>query len=345
MHNINGWSIEHSPVVGHDADTMIALVDVGMAPSAATTRREFLVGGLVVVTVGALAGCGSDADQDVSAATPTIDDSFGDVEIPANPTRIIAADEIALGNMLALDVQPVGGVWYTDELAPHLAAQVDGDIVNVAPLGEMLMETIVELDPELALIADFDEDQCQQLRAAVSTFCYRYGYETEADVLGNLREVATVLDKSPEAELLIGEYEQAVELLVDVAADTGWTGRQVGIVYVDGSADMIYLVNDGSGAFVLDRLGIAVHDGTPFDGLLSAERLDVLDENDAVIAYNWGGQAVRDELAEHPVWRNLDVVTSDRVVWVDGPVWYGYDYLALMQIVADIREEVLTLRL
>ena len=76
-----------------------------------------------------------------------IDDYFGPVEVPVNPTRVVAADSITLGNMLALGVKPVATGVNVNSLPGYLQDQMQG-------VEDITTEDDIDLERALALNAD-----------------------------------------------------------------------------------------------------------------------------------------------------------------------------------------------
>src|SRR5690606_23931718 len=105
-------------------------------------RKTLLFVATMIFLIAALAACGNanepapanagntpapsgSADEPTTPATRVYTAADGDVEIPAEPQRIVVVSRAYLGHLLALDVRPVGAP--SDALDnPFLAGLVDG---------------------------------------------------------------------------------------------------------------------------------------------------------------------------------------------------------------------------
>ena len=70
------------------------------------TRRELLASALAELLI----ACSDDYDpvEEPASTSRRLDDHWGEVEVPAAPTRIISGDTITLASLYALGVKPVG---------------------------------------------------------------------------------------------------------------------------------------------------------------------------------------------------------------------------------------------
>lgn len=308
------------------------------------TRREILRGALALPILAAGVSCGDDDAEDGPKAR-TVDDAFGPVELPAGAERYVAADEITFGNLLALGVQPLGGTWYTDELAEHLRAKVEGDPVNLLSAREFDLERALALQPDLIVTAGatWVEEFCDQLKAGAPTYCYPYGYVTKEEIFANLRGAALAVGLEDRAEALIAEYDERIERLREKVVETGWDTKPVSMVDAT-DPSTFYLMVNGIAPFVLSDLGIPRREGeelTEDDIQLSTERLGDLDSAFAIlVGASPEGLTV---LESNPLWPQLEAVKTGRVLLLNDRVWGAYDFVSLFTILDIIEQQVLPL--
>jgi iron complex transport system substrate-binding protein len=290
---------------------------------------------------------GTDADShtdeaDAGGTAVSVTDFFGvEVVVPADPERIIAADDTALGNLLALGVRPVATSVNERSVPEFLGAELDGieDIGNDSELG-LNVERMLALDPELvvALGAEWAQERCDQLRQAMTTFCYEYGYATMDQVRRNLTHVAEALGLEDRGTDVVDELVARVADLAARIEAAGLSDDPVSIVRVlpDG-----YSVRFGTVPSALMRdLGISRpanqqdHEEFAFD--LSLENVDQIDGY-GIFAYvdTDAGESMR-ALEENPLWAQLDAVQSGNVWVVDSGVWNGISVPAAHAILDDI---------
>jgi ABC-type Fe3+-hydroxamate transport system substrate-binding protein len=271
--------------------------------------------------------------------------------VPTNPQRVIAADGITLGNMIALGVKPVGTVVNLNSLPSYLADQMQG-VVNVTNA-----ENSIDLEKALSLNADliisiggssddpFNEEDCTRYREAVATFCYEYWYSLEEEIKMNLTEVARALGKEDKAREVIANYDRRVEDLKQKVRAKGLTDKPVSVVRLANGGN--YSIRFGTSESIIFRdLGIAQppgqQDPEQFRLVLSLENLNVLNQSHTLFVYvddNAKGQ--EGALLGSPVWKSLTPVQAGRVYMVSSGIWNSVDMLGAMRIMDDIERTFL----
>lgn len=145
------------------------------------TRRGFLAGAMVAAFAVACGGGDDDAEDGTptaaaassstsgatssATATPktrTIKDVYGaSIEIPFEPKRVVAADNLTMPWVLELGIVPVAGgstgvsaLWDNKDFAPELYA-LGADKVKVISRNEPDYELVTTLQPDLILISKF----------------------------------------------------------------------------------------------------------------------------------------------------------------------------------------------
>lgn len=311
------------------------------------TRREFIIGlGSATLAAAFVAACGSDDGGDDESETVTIDDYFGPVTIPADPQRVVAADSVTLGNMLALDRKPIAAAVNVNSLPGYLADQMDGveDVTDTE--GELDLEKALALDPDLFItFAGFPDDpwnkeNYDRYKAACPTFGYEYGYAYIEQITKNLTEIARALGRDDEAQKRIQEYEDRVEELKARVSAAGLTDKPVSVIRL--GQDGNYSIRIGTSESIAFRaLGIAQPEGqqNPDDFRidLSLENLNILNDAYAVFVYvDDNARGERDAVMGNPVWQSLEPVQAGRVYEVNSGIWNSIDIIGLQRILDDI---------
>ncbi|MBP1991948.1 ABC-type enterochelin transport system substrate-binding protein [Paenibacillus eucommiae] len=107
-----------------------------------------------------------------SNAKRTMKDAYGDVEVPANPVRIVVLDIGALDNLLELGIKPVGApsILSPGDPYPSYLKGTDG-IENIGSVNEPNLEVIDRLKPDLIIgnkdTHDGIHDQLKQIAPTV----------------------------------------------------------------------------------------------------------------------------------------------------------------------------------
>lgn len=320
------------------------------------TRSRTLVAVTATLTVAALAlaGCSSAPgdEADAAAATITVEDYFGEVEVPAEPLRVVAADPISLSLMLSLDVQPVAASFNPLALPEHLSGSAD--IENIAGEGGGFapdIERILAQEPDLVIVVagyDGEGDEAWNKetydRIAASGiptygFAYNDGVSIE-DVSNGIQSIAAVLGKADEGDALMKKLNDRMIELHERVESAGLDNLPVSAVRLsDGGA---YSIRVGTGESIAFRgVGLAQPEGqqdpSAFRIDLTEETLNLLDSADTLFVYtDDGAEAEKDAITSTPLWPTLSAVKNDRVHWVDASVWNASDPIALNMILDDI---------
>jgi iron complex transport system substrate-binding protein len=296
-----------------------------------------------------LAGCaqaGEPADQqapeqaaseqtaaDTGDGTRVVLDATGEeVEVPADPQRIVALGEVELDSLLALDIEPVGTTQGRGQQGPpsYLGEEAEG-IELVGELAQPNLEAIAALEPDLILASYVhappiaDESALENLREITpATVVASSVDETWKDSLARIGEAVN----DPEgADRVLSDYEQSVE---EARAAFGeHVGDTASIVRWDPEGPIVMSPEVFAG-LVLGDLGLEVmaaprqQSGHPHSPPLSLEELDQID-GDWMFVGALGGEEqnrlARETIQSEPLWQRLNVVQNDHVVFVDGSLW------------------------
>ena len=317
--------------------------------------RRVGLSALVAVTAAALVGaCAGTSTEDTRSSSTVVTDYFGEVEVPAEPVRVVAADPVSLAMMLALDSPPVAASFNPLSLPPHL--QESGtDIVNVAGEGggfDPNIESILAQDPDLVImVAGYDGEGEQAWnkqtydRIAASGvptygFAYNDGVSIE-DVSAGLAHVGDALGLQDRSETLMSELTERMDALRTRVAAAGLAERPVSAVRLSAGGE--YSIRVGTGESIAFRgLGMTQPEGQRDPSLfridISEENLNVLDSADDLFVYtDTGADAEKAAIEASPLWPTLRAVQNGRVHWVEASVWNASDPIGLNKILDDIK--------
>lgn len=149
---------------------------------------------------------GSNETNTSSSDTTRIYKSLsGDVEIPAEPKRIVT--DMYVSDLLALGVKPIGAVQYYLE-NPFYADQVEG-IENIGDRGAVSLEKVVALDPDLIITYSDKAEEIESYQKIAPTVVIPYG--TFTNVEDEIRGFGELMNKSEEAEAWLKTYDERIE--------------------------------------------------------------------------------------------------------------------------------------
>ncbi len=161
-----------------------------------------------------LVGCSPAAEGSSPSSTDetrTVRDALGEVEVPANPQRVVATDFFSSSMLVDVGVIPVGvmeGI-QQEGSRPVRYQTALAEAAEVSTYAEINVEEVLALDPDLIIVdAAFPEpEQIEQLSAIAPLF--------HVDLTGSWSEralsVADAVGRLDEAEQQQAEYDERAE--------------------------------------------------------------------------------------------------------------------------------------
>jgi iron complex transport system substrate-binding protein len=330
----------------------------GMTSSGATEilddlrRRGFLAGGLGVAAAIGLTACGSDedprgesgADDGAAAGTRTVSSVNGDIEVPADPQRVVCTDVFSMCTMFDLGLTPVGVYDAGEEyVEPHYLdiwkriPKISGGAVA----GELNLEKIAGLQPDLIIGIDALRPPYEKLRQLAPTVILPFSdYEIA------WRDIAEATSQMLGQDKGLGELEQqyaaaAAAIRSDFTdhSDLRWDIVQGGF---DRGSYWLYGPDSEIGRILADA-GVAFASGTSdvADGVqdvVSYENISLLGDADALFYYatNDGKPAnLGQDLFDQAGFRKLDVARQERLY---GSIFFlPQSYRDAIAALADLR--------
>ena len=281
------------------------------------------------------------ADGDIfSAVTLTpgvVPTAFGDVTVPANPTRIAAITDGAIDAVVALGIQPAAVISSSngETVAAYLLDKVDPAATYVGGWGELDVEKIVALKPDI-ILAD------------------SYLNETDAGLYDTLSAIApvvapTLYEATDIAGLQRWEYEQLIyghalgkteeskqlayalrDRAAAIAPDLGANAGASVIVFRPQPEFAVVMAQRWISGVMLTWSGLT---GTPFTDELEPphsgdsvglERLNLLDADWLFAALRNAEMAAELEVyEENPIFQTVPAAQSGQIASVPGDLWSG----------------------
>jgi iron complex transport system substrate-binding protein len=273
--------------------------------------------GIILVLVFALSGCANsnnNAQSEEEAKTRTVKTVKGEVEIPANPKRVIT--DFYLADLLALGIKPLGSIQMSLN-NPYIKDKVDGIEDIGTPVS---IEKVLSLKPDL-IIMQSDENYEKLSKIAPTVVI---PYNSEGDFYGEFRKIADLVGKKDEAEKWIQSFEKKAEEARNQLKDKVRQDETFGIYELQ--EDKLYIFGDnwGRGSQVLykalklsppEKMQELIKQGTQYKEL----SLEALPEYaaDNIFITTWSAQGKNDkkleELKNSAIWKNLDAVKNNQV--------------------------------
>lgn len=252
---------------------------------------------------------GSETTQ--TSDTRVVATDKGDIEVPAQAARVVAADYFAGFTVMDLGVEPVGvaGSDYSDQGETYANAAAEAAVVG--DFLEVDYEAILATDPDLIVRSiDTDEETYDRLSQIAPTVVISFQGRSLTDVTASVGEA---LGRSDQATALIESYDEEAARLADAHASAledltfalvTPTGDGQWWLYGPGWTDLTVLTHAGL------RLAPPADTMTEQTATYSMEELDLLAEADVILLDSYSDNA---ELESSALWAGLPAVTGDRV--------------------------------
>lgn len=292
-----------------------------------------------------LGGCGNAAEsestkQSVSNNQATADKKIiktvdGDVEIPANPQRIVTQGYLA--NFLVFDVKPVGAPYW--ELESPYTMELSEGITDIGQIDGGSVEKILSLKPDLIVTVGGDEKLNEQYRKIAPTLVIPYG--TYHEVHKEMRAFGEILGKEKEAEEWLQKFDEKVVKAKDSIKGLIKEGTTFSLMGPFGKE--FYVYGDGvnrGGQAIYQQLGLTPPEIVRKDliepniNALSISQEKIADYAGDYIFLDISGEAEFDE--KDPVWSTIDAVKNNRVFNLNPERFWPYDPIAVESQVEEI---------
>lgn len=260
---------------------------------------------------------------------------YGDVEIPANPQRVVVA--FFQGDLLALGIKPVGTSFNDDAIFANELSDV-----TIVDAFELNPEAIMELEPDLIIWNN--QDDYEELSKIAPTIAMNfYSGLTYKERLNFFGEVFGLED---EAEQLIKDFEGKVAEAKETLTQNGLIDKNV-ILLENKQQGVLRAFGDNYG-----RGGEIIYQ---YLGFSAPERIqtEIIDKEDVYfidIGYEMLNQYIGDyifsneeidTLATDSMWTSLPAVKEGRLIKVSSGMFWFSDITSMNAQVDFIMESLL----
>ncbi|MBU5675932.1 AraC family transcriptional regulator [Alkaliphilus sp. MSJ-5] len=253
-------------------------------------------------------------EKDSKEETKIVHMAYGDVEIPANPKRVVVA--FVQGDLLALGITPVGTSFNDD--AVFLEKMENVTVIDAYDVNE---EEIMALDPDLIIWSN--PDAHGTLSKIAPTLAGNFHGMDYRDRLRFFGEVFGVPDK---AEQLIKDFENKVEESKKLLKDANLTEKTV-ILLENQQKGVLKAFGEGRGGDLIynhlgfpapERIQKEVIDKEVFSINISYEML-----NEYSADYIFSNKNIA-ELQDNAVFNSLEAVQKGRLIETQtGMFWFS----------------------
>ncbi|MCR8656867.1 ABC transporter substrate-binding protein [Paenibacillus endoradicis] len=266
--------------------------------------------------------------------TRLIKDTYGEVQVPENPQKIVVLDIGALDNLLELGIKPVGApsILAAGDPYPAYLKGTEG-IENIGSVNEPNLEVIDALQPDLIIgnkdTHDAIYDQLSQI--APTVFVETLGVTWKE----NLQLHAEAVNKQAEADKLLETYQQRIEVLK--TALEGQEIKEVSLFRPRADKIQVYLKETFAGT-IMEEAGIVrpvAQQDAGFSKDVTEEQIADVD-GDVILWFNREPDAFT-KLEKSALWATLKGVQNQAVHPVDWEYWLsGLGIQAVNKVVDDL---------
>lgn len=258
----------------------------------------------------------------------TIEHKFGSTTITQAPERVVAIGYTEQDLLLALGVQPVAvRYWYGEEdaILPWAEGLVTGEapVVLNMTYGNLDYEAILALQPDFisAVTSGITQEEYELLSQIAPTLPQSGEYiDFGMPWQASMEMIGAAVGKTDEAATLI---DQVDNLFADAStANPAFAGKAVAVIYFSQGTYGFYTAQDTRGRFFTD-LGFVMPEelneiaGESFYANISAERMDLIDQDLVVVVNLQFIEGGREALEAEPLFSQLKAVQEGRVVYFD----------------------------
>ncbi len=267
--------------------------------------------------------------QDTDAFPVTIEHQYGSTTITEAPQRVVTIGYTEQDFLLAVGITPVAvRYWYGDEndaIFPWAEDKVEGDLPVVLnmPFGSINYEAILALEPDLisAVTAGITQEEYDVLSQIAPTISQTDAYISFGMPWQDVMQmVGDAVGKSAEAAAIVAAVDNQ---FADVRTQhPEFAGKSIAVAYAYEGTYGFYTSQDSRGRFFTD-LGFVIPDelveiaGESFYADVSAERVDLLDQDVIAIVNLQFIEGGREALESDPLFSQLKAVQEGRVIYLD----------------------------
>ncbi|ASA21453.1 iron-hydroxamate ABC transporter substrate-binding protein [Paenibacillus donghaensis] len=281
----------------------------------------------------------SSAEQAAETEEWTYESDKGSVQISRNPQRVVLPASDFIGDLLTLDVTPIGVTGNNILENPYFKEPLAG-VEVVGDDTTLSLEKIITLNPDL--IITYQEENYEQLSKIAPTVFIPWGKYNYKE---RLIEIGKILNKEQQAVQWVADFDKKLEDKKAEIADLIAADKKVAIFEIAGKELYLYGSSYGRGGEILYN-GLGLHapkivEEAAFEegwASVSHEALpEYLGEADYIFqGFSRGDEQDRLDVMESPIWKSLPAVQAGHVFTYDLTTYYFSDAYALNKQLDEI---------
>ena len=281
-----------------------------------------------VLTLGMVTGCSSENNTDNSQETRVVETVKGEVEIPANPQRIVdisgSSEELVI-----LGHTPVGTANVDSYETTKVPSYIEDKLGDAKVVGHSMMETadieaILACEPDLIIMAPRQEEIYDELKEIAPTVMLE---DQSNDWEAKLTDVAELFGQEKEAQdWLDAYYAKAEELGNEIKEANGEDTTYLTVLATSGS--FMVFSEGGIGTVLKDDMNLPQPANMPEQDsiTLPTVTMEGLSEIDADHIIVIATESDKADLEASSVWSEIRAVKEGNVTILDASPYFSQAY-------------------
>ena len=286
---------------------------------------------MLLVTLGFVSGCQGRQEASSSDKTITVRDAKGEVEIPAEPKRIV--DLSGNSDILSLLGYSVAGTANSDaydytQLPTYLQEPLQGaKILGYSMQDTMDIEGILELHPDLIIISGVQEKMYEQLKKIAPTLM---GELAQTDWRQDVNTFARMLQQEDRAASWLKSYDEKARKAG--AAVRKANGEDTTYLALLASGGQLFVFDAaGIGSVLYEDMGLKKPANMPRQDsislpVISYEGLADLDADHLIVV---GTDADMKALKKNSIYKSMQAVKNNRVLELPSSPYFNIGYSSI----------------
>ena len=286
---------------------------------------------MLLVTLGFVSGCQGRQEASSSDKTITVRDAKGEVEIPAEPKRIV--DLSGNSDILSLLGYSVAGTANSDaydytQLPTYLQEPLQGaKILGYSMQDTMDIEGILELHPDLIIISGVQEKMYEQLKKIAPTLMVELA---QTDWRQDVNTFARMMQQEDRAASWLKSYDEKAKKAG--AAVRKANGEDTTYLALLASGGQLFVFDAaGIGSVLYEDMGLKKPANMPRQDsislpVISYEGLADLDADHLIVV---GTDADMKALKKNSIYKSMQAVKNNRVLELPSSPYFNIGYRSI----------------
>ena len=286
---------------------------------------------MLLVTLGFVSGCQGRQEASSSDKTITVRDAKGEVEIPAEPKRIV--DLSGNSDILSLLGYSVAGTANSDaydytQLPTYLQEPLQGaKILGYSMQDTMDIEGILELHPDLIIISGVQEQMYEQLKQIAPTLMVELA---QTDWRQDVNTFARMMQQEDRAASWLKSYDEKAKKAG--AAVRKANGEDTTYLALLASGGQLFVFDAaGIGSVLYEDMGLKKPANMPRQDsislpVISYEGLADLDADHLIVV---GTDADMKALKKNSIYKSMQAVKNNRVLELPSSPYFNIGYSSI----------------